>query len=608
MKSGITARTRARRPAGGAARSFAYAVLAAAVAMAATGCVNVPTGGRVASGQPAERAAPLDDPYVRLIPVPPGRDWLPEQIVHGFLIASASFDDGHAVAKMYLAPQVAWEPGPRPDVTVYDDGSLNLMQVSVGGADDATFRMQARATQLGTIRADGQYEASSGEVDQTFRLAKNANGQWRIAELPPGMRTGMLLGLRDVERAFRTLNLYFFVPNGTVLVPNPIFLPLVNRRDLPSQLVRAALAGPTNWLGAAVRSEFPPGTRLLGDSIDIVDGIATVNLSREAAKGNLPGMSAQLMWTLRQLPEVAGMRLQINGETVSLPGKGATQTPHDWRNTDADLTPGQSPQLAYLRDDRGRFQQLSGDTVTDVKRTGGVAIYHPAISLDERSVAGLTESGDTVLLGDIGGSAPRAVLRAAAGAWFTAPTWDRTGTFWVVENDGNGHSRLWLKEPGADPVEASLWELSGQVITALRVARDGVRVAAIAEMNGRAQIQMGRIIRKPGSRSASSFLPISSEIVDAKDMAWRNANELAVLGLKLGESQVGPYLVPVSGGTISKLGLVGGDMTSITALPRAPVLVGMKGRDEKICRQQDESDPFSGWTCLPKGHEPAYPG
>jgi hypothetical protein len=310
------------------------------------------------------------------------------------------------------------------------------------------------------------------------------------------------------------------------------------------------------------------------------------------------------------------MRLQIDGETVSPPGKGATQTPHDWRNTDADLTSAHSQQVAYLRDGNGRFQQLRNDVVSNVDASGGVPIYHPAISLDERSVAGLNEAGDTVLLGDIGGSAPRAVLHAAAGGRFTAPTWDRTGTLWVVENDGKGNSRLWLKESGKEPVEASRWGLEGNRVTALRVARDGVRVAAIAEMNGHAQIQIGRILQVAGgTRGATSFLPISSEIVDANGLTWRDANELAVLGRTEREAQVVPYLVPVSGGAIRKFGTGGGDMTSITALPGAPILVGMKIKndktnklEDKICRQQDESDPLSGWTCPPKGYEPAYPG
>jgi hypothetical protein len=405
------------------------------------------------------------------------------------------------------------------------------------------------------------------------------------------------------------------VPDGTVLVPNPIFLPLINRRELPSQLVRAVLSGPTSWLRGAVRTEFPPGTRLLGDRVEVADGVATVNLSKQAARGSLSGMSAQLMWTLRQLPEVTRMRLEIDGETVSPRGVGATQVPHDWRNNDADVTPERAFQPVYLRDDDGRLEQLSGDRVEPVGRPGAFRIYRPAVSLDEGFIAGLNRSRDTVLLGRISATAPRRTLDAPdpPGGRFITPSWDRLGALWMVQNQGGG-SRLWVKEQGRAPVEIGQWELRGQTVKALRVARDGVRVAAIVEAGGHDQIQMGRVVRGPaGVTRVSNFLPISSEIVDAKDLAWHNADELSVLGSTQRQPQMVPYQVPVSGGQIRAVGTGGGDMISITALPHSPLLVGMrveqKGKNvAKICRQRDGSDPFSEWSCFADGHEPIYPG
>jgi lipoprotein LpqB-like beta-propeller protein/sporulation and spore germination protein len=591
------------------------------------GCVNVPTGGRVTSGRAAERAGPVDDPYVRLIPVPPGRDWLPNEIVQGFLTASAAFDDGHAVAKMYLAPGVDWEPDPRPSVTVYE-GSLNIGPPAAGdsagsppAATPATtpagapggVRVQVSGRRLGTIGVDGQYQAIAGKVDQVFELGKDAHGQWRITGLPDALRAGMLLGQRDVDRAFRTLNLYFFVPDGTVLVPNPIFLPLINRRELPSQLVRAVLSGPTSWLANAVRTEFPPGTQLLGDRVDVMDGVATVNLSKQAAAGSQSGMSAQLMWTLRQLPEVTRMRLEIDGEPVSPPGVGATQLPHDWRNNDADVMTRPS-QPVYLRAGDGQLQELTGDHAEAIGRPGAFRLYRPAVSLDERFVAGLNDSSDAVWAGGIGDSAPRRALSSAdPSGRFIAPSWDRLGALWMVENH-HGGSRLWVKEPGRPATEIHLWDLHAQQVKALRVARDGVRVAAIVETDGHEQIQMGRIVRGPtGVTSLSNFLPISSEIANAKDLAWRNADELAVLGSTQRQPQMVVYQVPVSGGQIRPVGTGGGDMISITALPRSPLLIGMRVEDKgksvaKVCRLRDENDPISEWSCYANGFDPSYPG
>ncbi len=577
------------------------------------GCVNVPTGGRVASGRAAERAGPVDDPYVRLIPVPPGKDWPPALIVQGFLTASAAFDDRHAVARMYLAPKVDWGPDPRPGVTVYE-GSLNVGPPVESDSDGAGTRIQVTGRQLGTIGQDGQYQAISSKVNEAFQLGKDANGQWRITGLPEALHTGLLLGRRDVDRAFRTLNLYFFVPDGTVLVPNPIFLPLINRRELPSQLVRAVLSGPTSWLGRAVRTEFPPGTSLLGDRVDVTDGVATVNLSRQAARGSLSGMSAQLMWTLRQLPEVTRMRLEIDGEPVSPRGVGETQEPQDWRNNDADvMTPGRAFRPAYLRAGNGQLQELNGDHVEPVGRPGGFRLYHPAVSLDEGFVAGLDQSSGTVLLGDLNGATPRRALGASEGGRFITPSWDRVGALWMVENHRGG-SRLWVKDQGRAPVEVGEWELRGQTVKALRVARDGVRMAAIVETGGHEQIQIGRVVRgRTGVASVSYFLPISSEIVDAEDLAWRNANELAVLGTTQRQPHMVSYHVPVSGGQIRPVGTGGGDMISIAALPHSPLLVGMRMEEKgknvaKICRQRDESDPIGEWNCFATGHDPIYPG
>ncbi|HEY7485385.1 MAG TPA: LpqB family beta-propeller domain-containing protein [Streptosporangiaceae bacterium] len=583
-------------------KRHALVAVALGVTVALAGCVNVPTGGRVVSGTAPERA-PVDDPYVRLIPVPPGRNWSKSQIVQGFLTASAAFDDGHAVARKYLAPKTKWEPTNRPGITVYDR-PLTIAEL--------TDRVEVTGRQLGTISTDGQYLAYPDKIDEVFQLAKDAHGQWRITALPNQLLTGMLLGQRDVERAFRTLNLYYFAPDGKVLVPNPIYLPLMNRPELPSQLVRAALGGPTSWLTKAVRSDFPPDTKLLGKGVDVTDGVATVNLSKEAMGGSLSGMSAQLMWTLRQLPEVTRLRLQIDGETMSPPGMGATQSPSDWRHNDADKVPpreaGQSAPV-YLSGDDGQFEQLKGDLPQRVDPSGRTRLHRPAISLDEKSVAGLNESGDTVLQGDIGRDAPRPVLHAPdPGGRFIAPTWDRSGTLWMLENYGD-RSRLWIKEKNKEPVEVHEWDLSPNHVMALRVARDGVRIAAIAKTGERAQLQMGRILWEFGVPTVAQFLFLGSEIVNAKDLAWRNADELVVLGSTQRQPNVVPYQVPVSGGPLRVIGSGGTDMTSITALPGSPVLVGMRAENaDKICRQHDENDPISEWDCFAKGQAPAYPG
>ncbi|MBC6456780.1 GerMN domain-containing protein [Actinomadura sp. HBU206391] len=583
-------------------------------------CAGVPTGGRVSTGRSAARAEPFDDPYVRLVPVRPGRDWQPSEIVNGFLSASASFDDRHGIAREYLLPDAQWRPDPWPSVTVYESGSLEVMLFRT---EDRQARVQVTGSQLGIIRPDGQYEAEPRAVNETFHLARNAQNQWRISQLPDSLASGLLLSRRDVERAFRTMNLYFFAPDDRVLVPNAIFLPLVNRQDLPSQLVHALLSGPTVWLRDAVHNSFPPGTKLLGDGVQITEGVATVNLSREADRGNVAGMSAQLMWTLRQLAEVKLMKLQIDGETRS-PGDdvGPTQSPGDWQVNNPDGVTGSAAQQAYLQSAGGRLDQLYADGKSQVGTLENGPLLDPSISLDRRVVAGLNQERDEVLTGDLvtGGGPTRlrtALSASHRGGTFTTPSWDRNGTMWTVESTRD-RSWLWIKTSGKPAVRVAdaYWGLSAYRVRELRIALDGVRAAAIVVDSGRhAQIRIGRIVRNGAVITAGEFLPISSELVDVAHLAWQDADELAVLGrLQRITAQMLPYWVPVSGGKIGGIGFgAQGEIGSISAAPNSPVLVSAKvpGKDSKkdqVCRLSDQQDRLSEWDCFVEGYNPFYPG
>jgi hypothetical protein len=606
----------ARRAGGRGARLLMRRVparLMVAVVLVCAGCATVPTGGRVVTGRPAERAEPIDDPYVRMIPVPPAKDWTPDRIVQGFLAASAAFDDQHKVAREYLAPGVLWQPDPRPVVTVYDNTQADVL--FTGKPEDKTGMVSVRGSQLGRIGSDGQYAADPRPLDQTFRLVKNAQGQWRITELPDRLTNSLLLSTRDVTRAFRTRNLYFFAPDGKVLVPNPVFLPLVIRQDLPAQIVVAELHGPTAWLSHAVTTRFPAGTKLLG-GVDVSDGIATVNLSWEAGKGDQQGMSAQLMWALKQLSEVKGMRLQIDGKTVNPGLPDANQSPRDWAKNDPDSTTAELSQPVYLRDPQGRLEELNDAKTTKVAPLARYRLFEPAISLDLRQVAGLTKAHDGVLMGGLNtGSSVQQILTAGPrGAKFTQPSWDRLGNLWVVETTSAG-SWLWIKAPGRRPVRVDHWDLGASNVLALRVARDGVRVAAIVQVDKHAQIRLGRIAGYgTGSLTADNFLPISSD-VDAVDLAWADADELAVLGRTDQAGQALPYTVPVSGGTSRPIGTgTQGNMRTITAAPNSPVLVSgqVTGKDstaDQVCQLHDPGDRlFSQWDCQVAGADPAYPG
>ncbi|POM27002.1 Lipoprotein LpqB precursor [Actinomadura rubteroloni] len=586
-------------------KACARGVMAAFVLAASlTGCASVPSGGRVITGRPAEPAEQVDDPYVRLIPVSPRPEWDPAQLVAGFLAASASFDDGHKVARRYLTGTAGgWNPGARPPVLVFADRPR--LEITEQNATRATVR--ASGDRLGSIGADGQYISDPKPVDVTFAVTRAAAGDpWRIGGLPPEARGGLILTKSDVDRAYRTVNLYFFAPDGGTLVPNGIFLPLVNRRDLPGQLVRALLDGQTSWLGSAVESAFPSGTRLR--DVHVEDDTAVVDLSPQARSGDVERMSAQLSWTLRQLSEISRWKLEIGGDTVASRGYGAVQPVRAWDGNAPD-GPALPDQPAYVLGSSGRLSRLTGDQPQPVLPVGG-PLVRPTVAPDYRQVAGLSPSGDRILLRDlVSGTTFRTVLsRHSAGTHFTAPAFDRDGALWTVETKKD-HSWLWVVPRGGPAFRVTDWGLADREVKAFRLARDGVRAAVVVTVDGHAQVQLGRIVRDRSSGlEAGAFLPVSSELVDAIDLSWRDYATLAVLGRKGNDTRVLPYLIPVNGGGISSLGVGAlGNPTSIAAAPGAPVLIGTKdGGPGRVCRQRAPRDTISEWTCPVPGSDPTY--
>jgi Lipoprotein LpqB beta-propeller domain/Sporulation and spore germination len=571
----------------------------AAILLALTGCAGVPSGGQVVGGRAATgHQQPIDDPYVRVIPVGPGHNWDPGTIINAFQAASGSFDGPngeHKVAREYLGCGSCWRPG--VSTVVYDRIVPSSVQLD---GDRAT--VTEEVDQLGRIGSDGQYLADSRHFKQTYELRQDAQKQWRITQLPQEL----LLSRNDVNRAFRTLNLYFFAPDSQVLVPNPVFIPLVNRNWLSQQLVKQLIGGPTTWMKYAfVRTGFPAGTQL--KRLDISGGLATVDLTRQARTGDLRNMSIQLMWTLRQLREVDQLKLEIDGKAVHVPGvSGTVQSADDWSGFDPD---GNGDEVhGYVRSADGRLARLD-DAVPQVL-LDKLRVSHPAVSYDTRQVASLGGAGNTVTVTDLAHGTSRVVLHAQLkGGKFSTPSWDTRGNVWAVESNSHG-SRLWEIEGGTKTLNVDGWSLAPYPVKALRISRDGSRAAAIVQIGKWSQVQLGRVDRAPThGLQAEGFIPISSDLQGAIDLTWRDADHLAVIGVTASNPSPLLYDVPVSGAAIQPMVGPGSDMKAIAAYPGAPLLVMQHVSNpqslDMVCRL---SDRYGEWKCFDGTSDPAYPG
>ena len=209
-------------------------------------CASIPTSGPIQQG--VEVGVETTDQVIRVIARPPQPDMTPTQIVSGFLQASASFEDDHAVAREYLTPEAAVMWDPARSVSVYD-GVPTIVPDGVTSVD-------MTATLVGSIDNEGRYEVAlpGGLIEESFRMLSGCfrgswSSHWRIATPPQGL----LLSRSDVDRAFRAFEVYFLDPTFTTLVPDPRYFP-VDGPTPATALTRALLRGPTEWLEPAERN------------------------------------------------------------------------------------------------------------------------------------------------------------------------------------------------------------------------------------------------------------------------------------------------------------------------------------------------------------------
>jgi hypothetical protein len=453
---------------------------------------------------------------------------------------------------------------------------------------------------IATIDRDGSLRPRRGTtLVQDFRMAK-VGGEWRIVDPP----RRLLLTQPDVARSFRPLDLFFVSPSGPFLVPDPVYVPVV-RPGAATSLVRALLDGPTPWLAPAVRTAFPAETGLVVDSVPVENGVAQVNLTSEvlqSSQADLATLTAQLVWTLTQLPEVTGVQLQAEGVPLTVASSGV-QTQAEW----AQLDPNAAPASAQPIGVSGGRVVVIGDGVAPVVGPfgdGTYALRTPAPSWAGDRIAAVGSDGRTVLvepLADPGRT--RVVYR---GVDVGAPSYDGSGALWLVDQRSDG-SHVLVQQPPASadarppPLrEVAMPPLRRDRIVLLRVARDGTRAAMVVSTDGGpGRLVLARIVRSGERVALDGFRPVERTLTQVSSVAWAGSDEIAVLGQARGAATQ-PWLVGVNGTLVPSGGSLRGSV-SLAAAPQLPLLAATG--DGRVWE-----DTGLSWQEVARATSPAYAG
>lgn len=548
------------------------------------GCSSIPTSGEVKEGDGRAGEPGQIIPQGAL----PGLDASPEEILRGFLAATpAGVNSAHQISREYLTATASsrWEPW--RGVTVYrSDPRFTIVSTTTSRVVYAvSMAVAASVDEDGLFTETGQ----QAEREFEFTLERDAQGQWRVDELPDAV----LLNQSNFANLYRAVTLYFPTPDRAFLVPDVRWFA---RDTAPTFAVRALLeSGPAPWLRDAVSIAHLGSTRLEGESV-LVDstGTAVVELSAsfmDLSRDDQALLLAQLQAVLtRGTSGVSNMQVQVQGVQVSVP-------PDD--SLLRDPAP-DGPLLAI--DEQGVVVALGAD---------GLAPLDGVVQLDPETVGPLAQGADGFPLVVVDG--PRRLVsprgESLSEAWLEGrrlvqPSVDRHGWAWTSPSVNAG--RLLAARSAVESVEVIAEWLEGREVRSLRVSRDGARVVVVSSGEEGVTVDVAAIVRDEIGRPQRIGVPhqVGAVLTEASEAVWVDESNLAVLGSVAGVAISSIQNVAVDGLTTSR-GAPGGGSPVVS-------LAASKGERTTFVATEDGTLwqwRAASWEQVASGVRfPAFPG
>ena len=461
-----------------AARTRVLAAICA-TALVASGCTTLPRSTTPQAIRTFEAPAQeLDIPE-------PRPDVAPDLVLRDFYTASAHPTDNYAAAREFLTDDAAatWNPA---ESTLIVDG-INVIAdgpVSQGGQTFGT-----RGAIVGQLGPNGAYETHTTAYEDTVRMVRGTDGQWRIAELPDGV----VLERQNFLDNNSPRNIYFLDPTGNHLVPDRRWI-YRGVADASIELLGKMQDGPRQRLAAGVSTALPPEA-----GIEVIPHEGTPGKTvRLSGLGNLDQdlralLAAQIVWTLSSADVRGPWILEADGAPLVETHEGPwTRDSDELRYFDPAHGPADTVPLHTV--DAGglyRITQGTAEVVGEGWTTSGSELFvSAAVGVDvtgRELIAAVSradrggETGSRLLLGDAD-TGPREVFSADI---LTRPSWSPDGaSVWTVA-DGDQIIRLVASsesgQPRAEEVDMTGLVGIGGAISELRVDASGTQVAFIAD-------------------------------------------------------------------------------------------------------------------------------
>jgi hypothetical protein len=515
-------------------RALTRIVAGVVALLAVSACAEIPSSG------PVTKVAAADDlgqSAVRYTPARPLPGASPEQIVRGFLDAMLAFPASSRTAASFLTPAAARNWSPTTQVRVYSQpevsgaetaGRRDRPEGSPDGSPDGSVTVRLGFTDDARLDRQGRYTGVGAPGALTYTLDR-VDGQWRIAD----PQDGLLVNKKFFADYFRAFDLYFFDRPARRLVPEPVYL--VAGDQLATTLVTSLAGGPAPAVRDATRTFVPPRGALRPSVTVSSQGVADVEFTddfAELADAAKDRLSAQLVWTLRQVPGVEAVQV-VGGSTALTAGGDEAQPVQAWGGFGPSTARGRAYAVVdgkVVEVDDGEIQPIRGAWGKDARGAERIAVA-------ESGVAGLLPGRDALRMTSRQGTAARTI----GGDGFIGSDWGSDGQLWLVDQPrGTMRVRIATDDAVTTVPARGLDRLD---VTDFKISPDEARYAVTVRVPGDRELFVGRVLRDDADRVVGLQDPtrVVTTARSPRSASWASTTELAFLG----DSEVGAQIYQV---------------------------------------------------------------
>jgi hypothetical protein len=472
------------------------------ISLALVACGNIPKNSSIQEG--SILGSVPEGSIVRVIASSPQEGMTPEEIVSGFLNASASSENDFKIAREYLIPELRETWQPTQQIQVYEgQGRLSSNQ-----SNSVVFT--APLNSVIDDRSRITLSEPDSQLVQEFKL-KKVEDEWRInLEIK-----GLLISRADLNRSFTTFPLWFPDSSLKTLTPDIVVLPRSTTGNA-TRLMQLLLAGPGENLTGAVRSAFPVGTTLAINSVPVSNGLATVSLNESVLSAEpflREVLSAQIVKTLSRIPEIRTVRINVGSQSLIVPNTPIRQSMTLWEK----FSPDSNREADALAIQDGKIFRISTEltsAISDDYFNSG-KWFAATANRDENILAAVTEDRTKLVVQNSSAATPRRVL--VEGQGFRIPRSDIFDATWVT-----GVNQISVIQNNR-VINVSIDGLDKQNVIDVIPSPDGVRALLITNTVYGTELRIGTIVRDDQSIKIINVKKIIRDGYSVTQATWQDS-------------------------------------------------------------------------------------